>query len=356
MRLASCGASTPRAPEGRALAPPDRPSNPAEDSPRSVHLPLRGPTHQPSRWLRRAAAFGALGLYALPVATVAAAFAPAGGLPDLGGGRIWCVAADPAAPATLVAGTDSGLYASRDAGASWTQELSGVRVWAAGFAVRHPNVAVAGTSGQGVYTSTDSGTTWRQTSTGLPNLNVRALAFGLDGLAAGTDAGVAVSPDGQTWRDAGLDSFRVSAITVAANYPQFTLIAGADGGKGGFLFRNSGGTAWEVLQSGLPGDAVVSSLTAGPIDRAVPKRPILAATSKGIFRSGDGGTTWTQSSGTPEQVVVTTIVYSPLDPSLAYAGADAGGSAGGDLYRSVDSGTTFTAFDDGLPSGSRNGA
>jgi len=228
-----------------------------------------------------------------------AAFAPAGSLPGLGSGRIWSVAVDPAAPATLLAGTDSGLFGSRDGGATWKSELAGMRVWVAGFDVRHPTMAFAGTDGAGVYASADAGATWAPASIGIPDPHVRALAFGLDGIAAGTDSGVAVTPDGKSWRDAGLDGYHVAALTVAANSPQFTLIAGTDGGKGGFLFRNSGGNAWEVLQSGLPGDAVVSSLTSGPIDQAVPKRPVLAATSKGIFRSGDGGTTWTQSGGVP---------------------------------------------------------
>jgi hypothetical protein len=292
-----------------------------------------------------------------PAATQGAAgFSPGAKLPQVGKGRIWCVALDPAQPATILAGTDAGLYTSGDGGVTWSLTLPGLRVWSAGFDIRNPMLAFAGTNGAGVYASTDAGRSWQLASAGLPNLDVRALAFGLDGIGAGTDAGVAVSPDGRSWHDAGLDAYAVSALAVAANFPQFTLIAGADGGSlnGGYLFRSTGGGAWEVLQSGLPADAVASSLSAGPIDQAVPKRPLLAATSKGVYRSGDGGTTWTQSSGITDQVTATFVTYSPLDPSLAYAAADAGGSTGGDLFRSTDSGTTFAVFDAGLPSSSKN--
>ncbi|TMB91823.1 MAG: hypothetical protein E6J45_04445 [Chloroflexi bacterium] len=317
------------------------------------------------RLLRQIPRFILIPLLVLAGAAIALAPVPVGSapgfslgakLPQLGKGHIWCVALDPAQPSTMLAGTDAGVYTSGDGGVTWSLTLPGPRVWTAGFDARNPALAFAGTNGDGIYSSADAGRTWQSSSTGLPNQDVRAMAFGLDGVAAATAAGVAVSPDGHSWHDAGLDGYAVSAIAVAANFPQFTLIAGADGGSlnGGYLFRSTGGGAWEVLQSGLPAEAVVSSLSAGPIDAAVPKRPLLAATSKGVYRSGDGGTTWTQSAGITDQVTATFVTYSPLDPSLAYAAADAGGSTGGDLFRSADSGTTFGGFDQGLPGGSKN--
>ena len=196
-------------------------------------------------------------------------------------------------------------------------------------------------------------------TTGLPNLDVRSLAFGLDGIAAGTDAGVALSPNGSLWHDGGLDRYSISAVAVAANYPQFTVIAGADAASSGtlasgYLFSSTGGGAWQVLQSGLPSGALVSSITAGQIDAAVPKRPLVVATSQGIFRSGDGGATWTAGTGAPQGLTFTNAQFGPLDPTLAYAGADAGGSSGGDLYRSTDGGLTYHKADTGLPKGSKN--
>jgi hypothetical protein len=148
-------------------------------------------------------------------------------------------------------------------------------------------------------------------------------------------------------------------VAVAANYPQFTVIAGADGAisgtlASGYLFSSTGGGAWEVLQSGLPSGAVVSSITSGQIDAAVPKRPLIVATSQGIFRSGDTGATWTAGTGVPAALTLTVAQFGPLDPNLAYAGADAGGSTGGDFYRSTDGGLTYHKADTGLPNGSKN--
>jgi hypothetical protein len=293
---------------------------------------------------------------ASPDASAEIGFAQAGPLPGLGSGRIWCVAVDPVQPATILAGTDTGAYVSHDGGATWTQTLTGVRVWTLGYDERHSGDAFAGTDGKGVYASLDGGTTWATASTGLQNLDVRSLAFGLDGIAAGTNAGVALSPNGITWHDGGLDAYSISSVAVAANFPQFTVIAGADSGNlaQGYLFMSSGGAAWEVLQSGLPSGAVVSSITSGQIDLAVPKHPLIVATSEGIFRSGDGGNTWTAGTGATAGTTITVATFGPLDPTLAYAGVDAGGSTGGDFYRSTDGGITFHKADTGLPSASKN--
>jgi len=170
---------------------------------------------------------------------------------------------------------------------------------------------------------------------------------------------VALSPDGHVWHDGGLDRYSIAAVAVAANFPQFTVIAGADGAisgtlASGYLFSSTGGGAWEVLQSGLPSGSLVSSITAGEIDAAVPKRPLIVATSQGIFRSGDGGVTWTAGTGVTQALTLTVAQFGPLDPSLVYAGADSGGSTGGDFFRSTDGGLTYHKADTGLPSTSKN--
>ncbi len=134
------------------------------------------------------------------------------------------------------------------------------------------------------------------------------------------------------------------------------LVAATDRGdlSNGYLFRlGASGSGWQALQSGLPSAAVVTSVTAGPLTNSVTKRPLVITTSKGTFRSGDSGATWTASTGVPENLTLTTAVISPLDPSLVYAGADQGGSNGGDLLRSTDGGSSFTVADAGLPADKR---
>ena len=299
---------------------------------------------------------------ALAIATAApagAVFAGTSKLPGLGGGRIWAVAASPTDPKLLLAATDEGVYRSGDGGDTWDQTtLKGTRVWTVGFDARDPHPAFAGLDQKGVQRSDDGGKTWVDASDGLTNMDARSFGFSLQGIAVGTRSGVDVSADGKKWRTAGLDGYSVSAVAVAANQPQLVLVAGVDGapaGAAGFLFRNSGGgVEWQTLQSGLPATAVVSSVSAGALPAGGQARPLLVTTSKGTFHSGDGGNTWTSSNGVPDQVTLTASAYSPADPNLVYAGADAGGSTGGVLMRSTDSGATFAAVADALPAGQTN--
>jgi hypothetical protein len=284
-----------------------------------------------------------------------AAYVQGGTLPGLGTGRIWSLAASPSTAGLVVAGTDKGVFVSTDAGATWTATpLSGIRVWAVGFDARDATRLFAGTDGHGVEISTNAGATWTAASTGLPDRTVRSFAFGLDGIAAGTNNGVALSPDGVSWHPGGLDRYAISSLAVAANSPTLELIATADRGdlSNGYVFRFAG-TGWQALQSGLPSVAIATSVAAGPLSTAVTKRPLVITTSKGTYRSGDSGTTWTASTGLPENLSLTTAVFSPLDPSLVYAGADQGSSNGGAMMRSTDGGATFTAADSGLPDKTR---
>ncbi|MDQ6938334.1 MAG: hypothetical protein M3140_11610, partial [Actinomycetota bacterium] len=249
-----------------------------------------------------------------------AAWARVAPLPDLGTGRIWSLASSPKTAGVVVAGTDHGVYLTSDSGLHWAPAgLPTLRVWAVGFDVHDPTHVFAGTDGSGIWVSRDTGATWAASSSGLTDKTVRSLAFGLDGIAAGTNHGVALSPDGSVWHDGGLDAYSISSLAIAANSPSLVLVAATDRGdlSGGYLFRfGTSGTSWQALQSGLPSAAVVTSVVAGPLSNSVTKRPLVITTSKGAFRSADSGATWTASTGVPENLTLTTAVISPLDPSL----------------------------------------
>ncbi len=300
-------------------------------------------------------------LLATPPLRVAANWAAGGALPGLNSGRIWSVAVSPGNPNLVVAGTDNGVYLSGDGATTWKSvTLSGTRVWVVGFDVRDPKHVLAGTAGQGMRTSSDGGATWSDDSSGLPNRNVRSLAFSLSQIAAGTDNGVAVSTDGTKWARGGLDGISISALTVVQNSPNVTLIAGTDLGdlSQGSLWVNNG-SAWQANRgSGLPDNSVVLSLASGPVSQAVTRRPIVVDTNQGTFRTLDSGSTWAPATNLPEvgtsTLTLTTSAISPLDPNLVYSGADAAGSTGGAMMRSTDSGVTYSDAAQGLSTTSKN--
>lgn len=289
-----------------------------------------------------------------------------GALPQLGAGRIWSVAIDPAIPTTVIAGTDNGVYRSEDAGVTWTaSSFTGSRVWSVGFDGR-TTAALAGVDRGGVQRSDDAGKTWTASSAGLASgRTVRSLAFGVDLEVAGTDDGVDVSTDnGHTWEGAGLRGYDVSAVGVAANTPKTVLLAGVDsapsGAGPGFLFRNTGpGPTWETVGVG-PTAAIVSAVCVGARPGTTSIRPLLVTTNLGVYQSNDGGTSgnWTKAfpaaNADNQTQTLTACAYSPVDPNLVYAGDDAGGSGGGLLLRSTDAGLTFNPADTGLPADTRN--
>src|SRR3989442_14791800 len=81
--------------------------------------------------------------------------------------------------------------------------------------------------GGGALASRDGGATWAAAA-GLEGRNVRAFAFALTLVAAGTDHGVYVSTDGLSWTPSGLSDRSINALAVEAIHAPVGLIAGSD--------------------------------------------------------------------------------------------------------------------------------
>jgi photosystem II stability/assembly factor-like uncharacterized protein len=170
-------------------------------------------------------------------------------------------------------------------------------------------------------------------------------------LYAGTDRGVVRSEDGGAhWADAstGLPVDRVQTIAVDAADSQ-TLYAGTltpPGVPSDGIFKSAdGGRTWTVINEGL-----VDPVTAiAPLDVAAlvidPSHPgtLLAGTRfSEIFKSTDGGTTWTPATfgGFDVGLETSAILYDPSNPATVYAATSIG------LLKSVDGGDSWTAYGD----------
>jgi len=114
----------------------------------------------------------------------------------------------------------------------------------------------------------------------------------------------------------------------------------------------AGGNNWTpTLHSGYDFSAVsgdyVSAIEFDPND---PQGVYAATNDGGLFFSGDGGVTWSQSSsnGPPAHYFYgTAIVASAVTPGTVYVGGS--GYSNPSVYRSIDGGATFEPFDQGLP-------
>jgi photosystem II stability/assembly factor-like uncharacterized protein len=115
-----------------------------------------------------------------------------------------------------------------------------------------------------------------------------------------------------------------------------------DGSRRGGVFRRAAGEpSWQALDDGLPNDASVHAITVHPDDPDT----VLIGTTKGGYRSRNGGNKW-ERLGLPDPGAdVWSITIHPTDRSTLYAGYGPTG-----VYRSDDGGEHWTKLPDpGLP-------
>jgi len=175
-----------------------------------------------------------------------------------------------------------------------------------------------------------------------------------------TDANILFvgSPSGGFWKtsDGGLNwitttdtmpTLGVSAIAVDYSNPSKILIGSGDRDAGDApglgVFRSlDGGATWSASATGM-GSKTVGRILQHPGTATT----FLAATSGGVYRSTDGGSTWTLSvSGNFKD-----ICFKPNDPNIVYAAMIT--SAGPGFYRSTNNGASFISITSGLTAGQR---
>ncbi len=237
---------------------------------------------------------------------------------------------DPSAATSVFVGTQTGVYESPDRGQTFTQTLWGadVRDLAAVQGASHVRYA-AGTSG--VWRKT-GGAEWTATSTGLPSApEVVAVAVRTDGTPlAGTRYGV-YRMSGTTWSQAtnGLRALDTSAVG-SGRISGATVIYAATSGAGVYRSLN-GGSTW--TRGSHPAEGQLFYAIA--VEPANASRAWLAGAS-GLYRTTDSGVTWTEvlvSQGT-----IYSTVLDPSNDAIVYAGGNS------DVFRST-SGTTASFRD-----------
>ncbi len=247
------------------------------------------------------------------------------------GGRSTAITGVPGQPHTFLHGTAGGVWRTANAGQSWVNLSDGFfetgSIGAIEVAASDPNVIYVGTGqsslrgnvspGDGVYKSVDGGRTWR--NTGLRK--------------AGQIARVRVHP--------GNPDLVYAAVVGNAFGPSEE--------RGVFRSKN-GGASWEKV-------LFVSAKT-GVVDLAIdPRNPrvlyaaawtgerkpwtiISGSEESGLFRSADGGDSWTRvKGGLPEGVVGRIgVAISPANPDRVWAIVEA---EEGGLFRSDDAGSSW---------------
>jgi photosystem II stability/assembly factor-like uncharacterized protein len=278
-----------------------------------------------------------------------------GALPHQGRSAIFALAVDPANNQIVLAGNSEGsLLRSANGGGTWAVVHTGKsQLTTISFSPYTSGVVLAGTRGGGAVMSRDGGVTWSG-AVGLQGRTVRVFAFALTLVAAGTDRGVYISPDGAAWSQTTLSNRSIDALTVEAIHTPVRLVAGSDAQVSGSLplYQSvDGGASWTTLTPGLSG-AIVVRLVAGPLPPTGNARPLVAGTNSGLFLSDDNAATFNPLSG---GALLPTTDYTQVDFitdhfDRFYAASDGGGSKTGGLWRTDDAGQTFRSLQPPQPS------
>ena len=196
-----------------------------------------------------------------------------------------------------------------------------------------PNVAYIGFDNGGVWRSTDYGSTWTPL---------------FDNESTGSIGAIAVAPSNPS----------IIYVGTGAGIIRPDLATG-----NGMYKSTDGGKTWTHL--GLDDSQMIAAVDVDPYnpDRlfvAVLGHPYGPNEQRGVFRSTDGGHTFTKVLYKDEYTSANDVHIDPANPNIVYAslwqqqeafheGGAFGGDAGG-LYKSTDGGTTWTELKAGLPS------
>ncbi|HEY6708063.1 MAG TPA: hypothetical protein VJB61_10770 [Actinomycetota bacterium] len=222
---------------------------------------------------------------------------------------------EPGDPQALYVANEGGLFRSPDGGRSWRSVGTGLAVAEVSHLTDHAAwlLATAGELGTLRY---EGGEVWCPVGSGD-----LAVTSGAELIAPGP-AGLVVSADGgSTWTPVDLPQVRGPVTALAATGPD-RLLAGTAEGELFQLERTSG--TWRVTATSHPRPGRVACVATDPAHPRAAWASWSTPPSGRVWRSDDGGATWTQHGGGLPEVPVNAVVPDPARPGTVFAATDAG--------------------------------
>jgi photosystem II stability/assembly factor-like uncharacterized protein len=291
------------------------------------------------------------------------------------GGRMTALVCHPTDPELLLAGAAAGgVWRSTNGGRAWTalwHDQPTLNIGSLAFDPANPDVVYCGTGeanlsadshpGIGVFRSLDGGLNWQILAPAdvaeIPS-RIGAIAVdpfngnhiylgGVSHSTSGRD-GLYVSDDGgMTWTRDNFATTHIYRCHTIVFHPTerdvvYVTISNA-GSRNGIWRSRDGGRSWSQLTAGLPSPAAMgrASLAIAPSDPNIlfalianDRRGVL-----GVYRSGDGGNAWQDVAGnhfTEERQMSynNTIAIHPTNPNHVLCG-------GVDLHRTTNGGNSW---------------
>lgn len=191
-------------------------------------------------------------------------------------------------------------------------------------------------------------------------------------IAVGSGGVWKTSNSGITWKPIFDNevSYSIGTVTIDSNNPQTVWVGTGENVSGrhvawgdGVYKSINGGTSWESM--GLKKSEHIGKILVDPrnsdIVLVAAEGPLWSSGGeRGLYRSEDGGKTWSLTLKIDENTGVTDVEFDPSNPDVLYAAAYqrrrqtwsllAGGPQSG-IYKSVDNGVSWKQVTTGLPKG-----
>ena len=234
----------------------------------------------------------------------------------MNGRSVWSLALDSTQPDTVLAGTGTpsraALFSSKDGGLNWQECSVQIAETCAAVGVPRPTAIAldptdpanvwAGIEVDGVRRSRDGGVTWEKAAQEITNPDIHCVT-----VSSGPPKCVVVLTSDDVWlsQDDGANWTAVGArqafpwhyprcVAVRPDKPNtlFVTLGDSTPGRTGAIMRSDDmGKTWQSLE--LPGqpNSAMWTLT---FDRSSPDRMLAASRYGNLFRSQDGGNSWSR--------------------------------------------------------------
>ena len=261
----------------------------------------------------------------------------------------------------LYVGNDGGLFVTADGGATFSDSLNvGIAshlIYDIGSSAGNRSAVIAGMQ--------DNGTRVRVGTTSVYNQELGGDGFDCE-----------IHSDGKTMlgtlyytriyksTDGGLtfaaSNTGISESGSSSSAPFITVLAKWDGDTTGntvFTYSNTKvykstnfGGSWAALGvTGLPSGIYIRGVSAAKSNGSVIG---IVASGGRVFLTNNGGTSWTQTTATPNNgLSMSSVAFDPANPNTLYVSSVAPDGTKNHLWKSTDFGATFTVIENGLPAG-----
>ena len=234
--------------------------------------------------------------------------------------QVRTIAIHPENQDVIFAGTQRGVYRSKDRGDNWERMnmTEGRVVWSLKFHPNNPQVMFLGTEGSEVFKSEDGGENWNYMAT-ISNPDSVQMAF----------------------------ATRILGLAIESSSPDHMYAALEVGGA---ARSSDGGKSWQIVNRNFDGDVDLMDLHGVAVGSA-DSSAVFISNRVGVWRTRDRGDNW-ENLGFER---FSDIKYSrgiqaaPNDPNTLYAcvGMNFGSEEGG-VLRTTDLGETWQRFDKGV--------